>query len=130
MEWRALLARLRLALQPDPDAAMILDASERLASGINRRDFLRAALIGVAVAATVDVEQLLWTPGAKTIFLPELPDLATYGNTLVTPDWVLAEAVRILNQKLDLAHRIYQPRMYWDHEIGAPVRIRQPRRYS
>jgi hypothetical protein len=40
---------------------------------MNRRQFLErllAGAAGTALAATLDVDQLLWTPGAKTIFLP------------------------------------------------------------
>lgn len=37
---------------------------------LNRRDFLRALLSSTVVAATVDVEKLLWIPGEKKIFIP------------------------------------------------------------
>lgn len=51
---------------------------------MNRRDFLRF-MLGTAVAATVDVEKLLWVPGERTIFLP----------TEIKPIWagsIVAEA--------------------------------------
>ena len=38
---------------------------------MNRRGFL-GMLAGLAGTAAVDPEQLLWTPGAKTIFVPSI----------------------------------------------------------
>jgi len=41
----------------------------------SRRDFLvrfLATAAGAAVAHTLDLDKLLWTPGARTIFVPPL----------------------------------------------------------
>lgn len=40
---------------------------------MNRRGFLKAAVVGLAgiAAAQLDPERLLWVPGARTFFIPE-----------------------------------------------------------
>lgn len=43
---------------------------------MNRRAFFQRAAIGAAALA-VDPERLLWTPGAKTIFVPPAPRIVT-----------------------------------------------------
>lgn len=43
---------------------------------IDRRGFLRSLLggaVGLAIAPTLDLDKLLWVPGAKSIFLPAVP---------------------------------------------------------
>ncbi len=72
MSWQALLERLGLGGSLNSPAA----------TGLTRRAFLaRVGLVGgvatVAAVSGVDLEHLLWTPGAKTIFLPPAPTLAT-----------------------------------------------------
>jgi hypothetical protein len=45
---------------------------------MNRRAFLErllAGAAGTALAATLDVDKLLWQPGARTIFLPPPPQI-------------------------------------------------------
>lgn len=59
---------------------------------MDRRRFLEALLgsaAGAAVAATVDVDRLLWVPGARRIFLPPPGGqlLITSGGTGFTVDW-------------------------------------------
>lgn len=66
---------------------------------LSRRGFL-AALASGMVAATVDVDKLLWMPGAKKIFIPE-PRIIR-GNIFVTPEWVTAEAVKMFNHNIEL----------------------------
>jgi hypothetical protein len=39
---------------------------------MNRRTFLSLLSAGAFGAMTLDVDKLLWTPGAKTIFLPPI----------------------------------------------------------
>lgn len=51
-------------------------------AGWRRRDFLRAALLGTAAAATLDVEQLLWTPDEKTIVLPETIKIPSFDDVV------------------------------------------------
>lgn len=46
---------------------------------MNRRDFLRLVASGV-VGLELDVDKLLWIPGAKKIFIPSLPiPISLYG---------------------------------------------------
>lgn len=105
MNWRAVLERLRAAVFPDAEAAAVLDVAERMnVDGMSRRSFLRAGLLAATVAATVDVEQLLWTPGEKTLFLPTVDEVAIYDG-LLTPDWITREALRILKNNLQVAGR-------------------------
>jgi hypothetical protein len=37
---------------------------------MNRRDFVRAILTGLAASYEIDVDKIMWVPGAKTIFIP------------------------------------------------------------
>ena len=68
---------------------------------LNRRSFL--ALLGSGViGAGIDVDRLLWVPGAKTIFLPP----ARTAPTLVTVEWMAKEALRLLSRELQLGTRI------------------------
>lgn len=117
MNWRALFDRL---LGTAPETADILDAAAHVPRGMSRRTFLRGALAATAIAATVDVEQLLWTPGEKTLFLPTLEEVAAY-NGLLTADWISREALRILKKNLDLTSR-------FNREYVAPYDRRGSRR--
>ena len=68
---------------------------------MTRRDMFRRVLesaAGVALALTIDVDQLLWTPGARTFFLP-------VDTTFVTPAWITAEICRQFRARLDLSAR-------------------------
>lgn len=122
MNWRAWLDRM---FGTAPETTAIVEAAERVGSGFSRRQFLRGALAATAIAATVDVEQLLWTPGEKTIFLPESVELY---EGLLTPDWVTREALRILQNNLKFASQF--SRDYDEHFVGETVNVRIPRRYS
>ncbi len=69
---------------------------------MDRRRFLvwlGGTAAGVAIAPTLDLERLLWVPGAKTILLPPVE----HWNTLITPDWVTREAIEALKQNLAMA---------------------------
>jgi len=50
---------------------------------LNRRGFLQSG-IAAASALAVDPERLLWTPGAKTIFIPPPPKVVAGGGFNVT----------------------------------------------
>lgn len=102
MNWRDLIARIKAAVYPDREAADVIAAST-FVPDVSRRTFLKAALITTAIVATVDVEQLLWSPSEKTLFLPTTEDLLVYGNSFVTPDWVTCEALRLLTNNLSVA---------------------------
>lgn len=107
---RDLLARLRQSFTAAPDALAIIDDVTRAphVSGLDRRTFLRRALLGAAVVATVDVEQLLWLPGEKTIVIPSPVDLEGLltGNCFVTDKWIAREALRLLKRNLSFASSI------------------------
>jgi len=66
---------------------------------IDRRRFLWGVFGAVATGAVLDVDQLLWVPGAKTIFLP--PVVPVRLNTLITPEWITWEVL----QDLQTQHR-------------------------
>lgn len=122
MSWRTWLDRL---LGTAPETADVLDAAAHVPHGMSRRSFLRGALAATAVAATVDVEQLLWTPGEKTIFLPEFVDVDVY-NGLVTPDWVARQALRLLNKNLRIASQFCRPCA----RIGDTVQVHLPQTFQ
>lgn len=42
---------------------------------MNRRDFLASMFTAAAAPAILDLDRLLWVPGAKTIFLPSAPKI-------------------------------------------------------
>lgn len=55
---------------------------------MDRRGFLKLLASG-AVGAAVDVDKLLWIPGAKTIFLPPAPAIATPDDAAFVRELVL-----------------------------------------
>ena len=61
---------------------------------MNRRNFLQLIASGSVGAMTLDVEKLLWVPGAKTFFLPPVP------LRLLTVDYITRETLRILKNNL------------------------------
>ncbi len=78
-----------------------------------RRGFLSlltAAAPGVAAAALLDPERLLWVPGQKTFFLPT--------NTRLTLDVITREGLRVLEAQLRLTSTV--TRKYTEH-FGAEV---------
>lgn len=93
---------------------------------MDRRNFLRrfvAGLAGTAALATIDVEQLLWMPGARTIFLPsELPEpiyLAGHLNTFITSEWLTREIVRHFKANLTLAAHVEREYARLPQRFGA-----------
>jgi hypothetical protein len=89
---------------------------------MNRRGFL--SLLGMSAAGLavggldVDVERLLWLPGAKRIFLPSAPTWRpewTQGSTFLTPDLITREALRVLEHQLHFLKAI-------SGEYDGPVR--------
>ncbi len=69
---------------------------------MDRRRFLAwlgGTAAGVALAPTLDLERLLWVPGAKTILLPTVEPV-----TWLTPGWVTREALEALTQSLRVTY--------------------------
>jgi len=84
---------------------------------MDRRAFLRvlglgAAAVAVApLAAELDIERLLWVPGAKRIFLPSVQS-----NYLLVTDWMMREVLRIIEDNLRVAE-------YVNREYDAQFRV-------
>ena len=112
---------------------------------MNRRSFLRAlgfwtVSAAAASAGLIDVEQLLWTPGEKTIFLPTPASLtpAEYLaagerlNELVSCDWLAKEYLAMMNKELEFAKRFTRDyhRVYDNHgsQVGDSIAVRLPAR--
>lgn len=95
---------------------------------MNRRRFLEMLVggaFGAAATATLDVDRLLWMPGVRTFFLPTEPEL------FVTPEWVVREALRVLQQHLTFANSI--SRSYdteFGSRVGQTVMVRIPPRFA
>lgn len=120
-----LLARVRQLLGFDdaPSTAIAVRAALPHASGLDRRQFLTrviGGIAGAAAASTLDLEQLLWLPGEKTILIPEFVGPAA-GNTFLTMDWITREALRLLKQNLTFANMISRPldtRVAWSRSVS------------
>jgi hypothetical protein len=65
---------------------------------MNRRGFIRRVLGAVAAGAVLDVDCLLWVPGAKTIFLPTLEPVRCH--TLITPAWIARDVAQAFKNQL------------------------------
>lgn len=120
---------------PTDETTAILAAAERVPD-VGRRRFLKLALAGVAVAATVDVDQLLWTPG-KTFLLPGQPEFDEYvitdevSSDDFTSDWFGREGLRILENKLTVTkmfNRKYDDQ--FDLKVGDTIRVRLPQKFN
>jgi hypothetical protein len=67
---------------------------------VNRRDFLRLVGLGAAgaaLAATIDPEQLLWVPGAKTFFLPPARPVVMFSDHFSVGDLFTIEGRYAIN---------------------------------
>lgn len=118
---------VRLVLPPAP-------------SGLSRRSFLGLLTATTAAAATLDLDQLLWTPGEKTFFLPppvevvdvSLEALGPFGQ--VDLDWVTRESLRVLNNQLSFAKHVNRQYagLYGSEgqRIGDTVNIRLPQKFT
>lgn len=128
------LARLRAAFAVTPDdAADVVRASARVPAGLSRRRFLRTALTATVVAATVDIDQLLWTPGERTIFLPYAEGGPWRDNFLLTDDMIVQEGLAILKKNLTFIatiNRQYDEKFSYAGRIGDTVTLRIPRLYA
>lgn len=92
---------------------------------MDRRSFLRLLGMGAIGAATLDVERLLWVPGAKTIFLPPIE--------IFTPpvafDWFAIEALRILENSLVFTQKVNRCYEREFTSAGSLIDVRLPSRY-
>lgn len=92
---------------------------------MDRRAFLRflsGTAAGAAIAPTLDLDRLLWVPGAKRIFLPP---------SIMSGDWISREALAILENNLTLTchlNRRYDS-VWCDSgaKIGDTLTVRLPR---
>lgn len=126
-------------------------------SGMDRRTFLRGALLASAVAATVDVEQLLWAPKAQIVVpgpvrladqfevamdwsredmgLSAITHVDAEGrpfNTFITPSWIAREGLAILKDQLQrsgLVNRRYDLG-FNGAGVGTTVQVRKPARWT
>ena len=96
---------------------------------MNRRGFLQTLAAGLGLAA-VDPEKLLWTPNAKTIFIPA-PIIKASG-TLITLSMITDEALRQLKNNLILASLARSSAYHGGRVnaiIGETLNIRKPTCY-
>jgi hypothetical protein len=124
--WADRLARLKAAVWPDTEVADILDAATRVPDG-SRRRFLRVALLGAAVAATVDVEQLLWTPKPIVLVPGGAFEDREFTITRVTPDWVVRESLSILEKNLAFSKHFSRHYELDDLRVGDRITLRVPK---
>lgn len=96
---------------------------------MNRRGFL-GLLAGAATGFVLDPEQLLWRPGAKTIFLPSLAEPEFFGpvNSFLTPDVITREALKVLSHQIGIVRLV--ERSYDASGLGCTVAVRLPRGFK
>lgn len=138
MTLRELLERIGL-IDPKPAG---LELAARLSTSntghVSRRAFL--GIVGTAlVAANIDPEALVWTPGEKTLFLPPeraivpatIEDVATFQRGTGRLDWIVKEVTRRLRNRLYADGAInehYQLQVPRDQplRIGETLLLRDP----
>lgn len=99
------------------------------AMNLNRRFFLAALASGAfggAVAHTLDLDRLLWVPGAKRFFLPPV-------NQFVTVDYVCREFLAEWTRQIAIVKALSDD---YDRDfpvsgtkIGDVINVRLPKRY-
>lgn len=112
--------------------------------GMDRRRFLLTALAGTVVAATVDLDQVLWTPTPQ-IVVPDLTGVdwgagddfsavnhwvETDRHTFVTPDWITQEALRLLKHELQFSKMLSRSYEMEGARVGTVLNIRTPARFT
>ena len=101
---------------------------------VNRRGFLKLLGFGTVSAAAastglIDVERLLWVPGERTIFVPE----RIYFNEYLPPHWMEKEALRILENQLEVTRLINRDYSRFDQiglKVGDTLHVRLPMRWE
>lgn len=120
--------------------------------GMDRRRFLLTALVGTVAATTLDLEQVLWTPTPQ-IVVPGRVALADqfsvamdWGkaeasvltesyeedghaftrHTFLTPQWITAEALRMLEGEMKFSKLVNQPYVMQGARIGTVLKVRKP----
>lgn len=132
MTWASVLARLGVG---SSEASTILAASATKAGVVDRRAFLGLLAGGVAgtvVAASVDLEALIWTP-KSIIVVPAMP--GTHDG--ITPQWINREIFKRLRNQMALWNHVnsqcydkafLQTSQWSEGEIAARVLL--PQRYD
>lgn len=130
--FRRLLAAMHVA-EDTPGVDVALPA---VPAGLSRRSFLGFLTAGTVGVATLDLDRLLWTPGAKTIFLPPPVEIVEgfEGNSLADFNWLAKEVLRTLKNNLAFANSVNRnyDRHFVDsaNRIGDTVQIRLPSRFE
>lgn len=103
---------------------------------MNRRGFLRAFLagtVGLVAGAELDLDKLLWVPGAKTIFLPDVKVLPARTFVVVGNNETKA-ILRELENNLRFASRVNRDydRQFANEaaKVGETVNVRLPGRWA
>lgn len=94
---------------------------------LSRRQFFKlaaAGVIGAAVTSQIDIERLLWVPGAKTYHL------TPGGNTLITPEWMAKEVLRHLQQNLHFTSMVLRNYDREHVKVGSTINVRIPKRFE
>ncbi|MCE5247904.1 hypothetical protein LLG88_13405 [bacterium] len=97
---------------------------------MDRRRFLEMLVggaLGAAVTSTLDVDRLLWVPGARRIFLPAKPALALH-------EWLVVEEVAAIQRRLNfyrsLEADLLQMTPQAPFRVGDIITIAMPRPFS
>ena len=92
---------------------------------MNRRSFL-SVFGAAAIGATFDLEQLLWVPGKKTIFLPSVVTMQP--QMFITMKAITEEALKVLNFQvvLDPARNLLWHRI---EDMDDVVNVPMPSRF-